>query len=96
MKRAEVLQALADHRDELAQMGVASLAVFGSVARDEAGPQSDVDLLIEFNRPVGFFQFFDVQQRLEKILGAKVDLGMPGGLKSRMRDRVLREAVRAI
>jgi hypothetical protein len=95
MKRAQVLRILAGHREELAGMGVASLEIFGSVARDQAGRDSDVDLLVEFNRPIGLFEFVDVQERLEKILGAKVDLGMHGGLKPRMRERVLREAVRA-
>ena len=96
MKRAEVLRLLAEHRDELAAMGVQSLAVFGSVARDEAGPESDIDLLVEFSRPVGLFQFMEVQERLESILGTKVDLGMPDALKPRMRARALGEAVRAI
>lgn len=96
MKRAEALRLLAEHHDELAQMGVRSLALFGSVARDEAEPDSDVDLLVEFSRPVGLFEFFGLQQRLEEILGTRVDLGMPGALKPRMRSRVLREAVRAI
>ena len=96
VKRAEVLRLLAEHREELAGLGVESLAIFGSVARDEAGPKSDVDLLVEFSRPVGLFGYVDVKERLESILGRKVDLGMHGGLKPRMRDRVLREAVRAI
>jgi predicted nucleotidyltransferase len=96
VKRAEALRLLAEHREELADMGVKSLAIFGSVARDEAGQESDVDLLVEFSRPVGLFGYVDVKERLEDILGRKVDLGMHGGLKPRMRDWVLREAVRAI
>lgn len=95
IKRADVLRTLAKHREELASMGVESLSIFGSVARDEAGPESDVDLLVEFNRPVGLFGFVEVQQRLESILGTKVDLGMTDGLKPRLRERVLREVVRA-
>ena len=96
MKRAEVLRLLGEHRDELAGMGVASLTLFGSVAREQAGPDSDVDLLVEFSRPVGLFAFIELQEHLEGILGTKVDLGMPDALKPRMRGRVLREAVRAI
>lgn len=91
-----MLRILAEHRDELAAMGVATLAIFGSVARNEAGPESDVDLLVEFNRPVGLFGYIEVQERLQSILGTQVDLGMAGGLKPRIRDRVPREAVRAI
>ncbi len=97
-RRADVLRVLAEHRDELARMGVASLAVFGSVARDEAGPDSDVDILVDFDPAlaVGLFKFFELQDYLELILGLKVDLGMPGALKPRVRDRILNEQIRAI
>jgi predicted nucleotidyltransferase len=54
MKRQEVLGILHKHESELRKnFGVQSLSLFGSVARDEARPDSDVDLLVEFNRPVG-------------------------------------------
>lgn len=97
-RRADVLRVLAEHRAELEAMGVTSLAVFGSVARDEARPDSDIDLLVEFDPTlsVGLFKFFAVQRYLESILGMKVDLGMPGALKPRIRDRVLEEQIRAI
>jgi uncharacterized protein len=49
MKRDEVLAILATHREPLQKLGVRSLSLFGSVARDEAGADSDVDLLVEFN-----------------------------------------------
>ncbi|WP_448540960.1 nucleotidyltransferase family protein, partial [Roseiflexus sp.] len=48
MKKEEVIRRLTDHRQELAQFGIKSLALFGSVVRDEARPTSDVDLLVEF------------------------------------------------
>lgn len=54
---------LAQHRAELAEMGVASLKIFGSLARGEAGPESDVDLLVEFDRPIGLIGLADVAQR---------------------------------
>jgi predicted nucleotidyltransferase len=88
-----VIQILHDHRENLEAMGVHSLAVFGSVARGDTHPGSDVDLLVEFSRPVGLFQFVDVKQYLEEILGVPVDLGTTGSLKPRVRDRVLQEAV---
>jgi len=94
--RQEVLDRIASHRDELRAMGVSSLSLFGSVARGEATEGSDVDLLVEFDRPVGLFHLFDVQYRLEEILGvAKVDLIMPDALRKEFRDEVLREAIRA-
>ena len=55
MKRDEVLAILAAHREPLQRLGVKSLTLFGSVARDEARPDSDVDLLVEFNQQGGFF-----------------------------------------
>ena len=54
MKRSETLQKLATHRDELTQMGVKTLADFGSVARDEARSDSDVDIMVEFKSPAAF------------------------------------------
>lgn len=67
MERSQVLELLHDHMAELTGMGVQSLALFGSVARDEATPTSDVDLLIEFSVPVGLFEYFTVRERLEEI-----------------------------
>ena len=90
-----VLEKLAADGDALKAFDVKSLAVFGSVARGEAGSDSDVDLLVEFHRPVGFFGLARLQRHLEELLGAPVDLVTPGGLRTAMSDRVLREAVRA-
>ncbi len=92
----EVKAALARNAAELRAQGVKSLAVFGSVARGEAGPSSDVDLLAEFERPFGLFQFIRVQQLLQDLLGgAEVDLVTPDSLHPALRDRILDEAVRA-
>ena len=94
MRRDEVLKVLAEHREELEELGVKRLAIFGSVARDEARPESDVDLLVEFDdRPIGLFEFVDLQHHLEELLGCKVDLGTFRSLKQRPRERVLEEAV---
>jgi predicted nucleotidyltransferase len=96
--RTQILQTLADHRDELAtDFGVKSLALFGSVVRDEATPASDVDLLVEFDgRPVGLFHLSRTQHYLESILGIpRVDLVLRDGIKPALRDRILREAIHA-
>lgn len=97
MKRDDALRLLAEHKVELAdEFGVTALYLYGSVARDEAGPESDVDVLVELGRqPMGYFEFFRLQDRLAAILGAEVDLGTPDTLRSRIRDSVLREAIRA-
>jgi predicted nucleotidyltransferase len=54
-----------------------------------------VDVLVEFDRPVGYFHLFEVQDRLEALLGCKVDLVTRGGLRPELRDGILAEAVRA-
>ena len=95
MGRDEALRILKEHHVELEALGVKSLALFGSVAREEARPDSDVDLLVELNRPMGMFGFVDIKVYLEVILGRHVDLTMPSALIDRIRDRVLRESVRA-
>jgi predicted nucleotidyltransferase len=74
---------------------VRSLELFGSVARGEARADSDVDLLVEFDGPVGLFHFFRVQRRLEEILGARVDLVMRDAVKPQLRERMFAEAIRA-
>jgi uncharacterized protein len=95
MRREEALRRLAEHKADLDGVAVKSLSVFGSVARDEAGPESDVDLLVEFTQPVGFIQFHRLQTYLEELLGCKVDMVTPAGLREPVRGEVLEEAIRA-
>src|SRR5438105_12807904 len=95
MRREEVQRRIAEHRAELEGLGVRSLDLFGSIARGDAGADSDVDLLVEFDRPVGLFQFFRVQLRLEAIVGRPVDLVMKDAIKRQLRTRILAEAVSA-
>src|SRR3989304_3084349 len=91
----EVLRILREHREEIASFGVTSIAVFGSVARGEAGPDSDVDILVEFGVPVGLLKFVRFQRYLESLLGRRVDLATLGALREQMREQALREAVHA-
>lgn len=95
MTREEVQSRLSEQRGDLAELGVRSLEIFGSVARGEAAAASDVDLLVEFDRAIGLFHFFRVQRRLEQILGCPVDLVMRDAVKPQLRDRIFRDAVRA-
>jgi uncharacterized protein len=78
-------------------MGVRELAIFGSVARDEAGEESDVDVLVDYlpGTRLSYFRVFELQERLEDLLGAKVDLVTMGGLRSELRDDILAEAIHA-
>ena len=94
MTKREIIDKLAPHMVELRQMGVSSLALFGSAARDESGTGSDLDLLIEFDRTISLFHFLKVQHRLEEILEIpKVDLVERGALHSALRDHILAEAI---
>ena len=93
MKHAQVLQILQTHWAEIRAHDVKSLALFGSIARDEGRLDSDVDLLVEFAHPVGLFAFINLQPYLEQLLGCKVDLGTPKSLRPRLRERVLQEAL---
>ena len=94
LRLEEVKQALAAHEEELKAQGVKSLAVFGSVARGDAGPGSDVDLLVEFDRSVGLFHFIHVQDFLADLLdGADVDLVMRDAVYEELRDEIYEEAV---
>ena len=98
MKRKKALEKLKKHFPELqAHFGVAHLAVFGSVARDEARPESDVDILVEFapEAHVGLFGFVRLQRRLEQILSTRVDLATPDALKRQLKDQIFKELVRA-
>jgi predicted nucleotidyltransferase len=91
MTREEFFDRIAAYRSELARAGVRRLGVFGSVARDEAGPESDVDILVEFEEVPNLLEFAALRERLVEILGRPVDLTTPQGLRQHLRSRVLRE-----
>ena len=96
MRRDEALRIIGEHAAELrAQHAVKTLSIFGSVARDEAREGSDVDVLVEFSKPVGLFKFGHLQIYLEQIFGTRVDLATPAAIRDFMRDEVFREAIRA-
>lgn len=86
---------LAPHTSRLRDdFAVESLSLFGSSARGDATAESDVDLLVEFNRRVDLFVLVDLQEYLEQVLGVRVDVASWGGVRPRMRAIVERECVR--
>ncbi len=95
MKRDEVIQKLRKERRYLQdKFGVESLALFGSVARDEAGPDSDIDVLVEFARPITLFDLVAVQQYLERCLGVlRVDVVPRNSVYPAFRNNILGGAV---
>lgn len=91
----DIRKILDEHRQELQrEHGVASLELFGSVARGTAIQTSDVDLLVEFDdRPVGLLHLIGTAQYLEKLLGAPVDLVLRRAVIPELRDEILGEAI---
>src|SRR5215475_8431328 len=85
-KREEILRIAAQH-------GARNIRVFGSVARGEAGPESDVDFLVELEPGRSLLDHAALLLDLEQLLGRKVDVATERSLKERIRVRVLREAV---
>jgi len=96
MERQQVISLLGEHLPEMReQFHVASLALIGSVARDEATVDSDIDLLVEFDRPVGLFTFVGLQLRLTELLGVPVDLVTREAIRPEWRETILDEAIHA-
>lgn len=85
-KRDEILQICAKY-------GARNVRVFGSVARGEADEQSDIDLLVEFEPNRSLLDHAGLWVELQELLGVKVDVVSEHGLKPRIRQRVLQEAI---
>ncbi len=97
MNRDIAIATLREHERELRAAGIERLALFGSVARDQAGIGSDVDLLAAFDsrRPLSLLDVMRLENRLSDLLGAPVDLVEEGTLRSGVRQNAQRDAVRA-
>jgi len=77
------------------RFSVEKIGVFGSVSRGEQKEGSDIDILVEFSQPVGFFKFLELEEYLSSLLGAKVDLVTPDALKPATSGRILSEVAYA-
>lgn len=94
MNRADVMRLLAESMPVLtARFGVSDLALFGSMARGTARPESDVDILVRFDGPATSERYFGVQFYLEDILGRQVDLVTDKALRPELRPYVERDAI---
>lgn len=74
---------------------VKKIGVFGSTVRGKNKKTSDIDMLVEFSRPVGFFKFLELEEFLGKLTGRKIDLATRNAVKPVIRKDVLREVVYA-
>jgi len=97
MKSNEAATLLQENHEVLKDHHVKALYLFGSVVRGEDKPESDVDILVEFQSKarVGLFGLARLQRQLSDILGRPVDLTTPDALHKALKDRIMREAVRA-
>jgi uncharacterized protein len=94
MDRETVLKLLSERRPEWEKYDVGSLAVFGSFARDEAGDDSDLDVLVEFRHEPTYQTYMGLKFYLEDLFGRTVDVVTPEGLRPQLRKLVEREALR--
>ncbi len=88
----EAKQILTNHKTDLSELGANTLAVFGSVARDQSKKKSDVDILVEFDPKKGLFGFVNLKNYLEEILHCEVDLVTKKGLHPALKEKILCEA----
>ena len=94
MTREEAIRILHEALPGLRErFAVLDLAIFGSVARDEAGPDSDIDILVTLDDKASVFKIMDLQFHLEDLLGLKVDLATPRALRPRIRPSVERDLI---
>ena len=94
MTRDDTLSILNAHQGELQALGVKSLDLFGSVARNEAHDNSDVDCLVEFSIEASLFDLFRVRHYLEDLLDCQVDLGTVNALRDHLREPILEDIIR--
>lgn len=97
MDAAAVIATLRAHRAELAALGIAHAGVFGSVARGEAGPDSDIDVLIDFapDRVPDLFTYVGIREQVAALFPGRVDVIDQGGLRPRVRQAVERDLIHA-
>ena len=93
MNRDQLVKSLSSHRKEIEAFGVKSLAIFGSIARGEAGPDSDIDILVEFQGKATFSQYMKLKFFLQDMLGYSIDLVTPKALKPRLKPYIERDAI---
>ena len=90
----EIKTILNDNKDYFAEKyNVNNFLLFGSYAKNLQTAESDIDLLVNFTQPVDMFDFVDLQEYLTKIFNKKIDLGTVNGLKSFVKDSILKEAL---
>jgi len=93
MEKTELLKELTAQKSALASFGVKSLAIFGSVARNESKPDSDLDVLVEFQGKATFSQYIKLRFYLQDLMGCPVDLVTRKGIRPEMLPSIEKEAL---
>ena len=94
LRREDVVKLIKDHAPELAEFGISSLALFGSVARNESSESSDIDILVEFAGRARFIPFMGLRAYLEDLLRARIDLATMEMIRPEIRESVARDLIR--
>jgi predicted nucleotidyltransferase len=90
----DIKRTLSQHKTELKKrFKVKTIGVFGSYVHGEQKQQSDVDVLVEFEEPIGLFEFMDLEMYLSNLLGVKVDLVSKKALKPHIGEHILKEVI---
>ncbi|WP_298692352.1 nucleotidyltransferase family protein [uncultured Sphingomonas sp.] len=96
MQTEAAISRLRAHEQELRGLGIARLSLFGSAARGEAGPDSDIDLAVSFDAAagIGMFKLYAIEERLREIVGGRIDLVSEPARRRRFQDQIDRDRVR--
>ena len=90
----EIQKILLNHKQELREKyGVKEIGIFGSYIREENRKNSDIDILVEIEKPMGFFKFIRLERYLSELLRVKVDLVTKNALKPHIGQRILAEVI---
>lgn len=90
--KEEVLKLLKQELPYLKQRyGISNIGLFGSYSRNEQNENSDIDLLVDFERPIDYFKLFEVEDYLKEKFGIYVEIVTRPALKDRLKDRILKE-----
>lgn len=92
--RQEILSTLEEHSADLKEFGVVKIGLFGSHARGDENPSSDLDFIVEFEKKT-FDAYMDCKEYLETLFSRPVDLVMADSIKPRLRPIILKETVYA-
>lgn len=94
MIKEKVLSLLKEHLKEIKGFKIQKISIFGSVARNQDSPQSDIDILVKFEEPTSFDQYMDLKFFLEDLLGRRVDLVTEDAIRIELKHFIEKDLIR--